>query len=235
VAMAMLCCSTGRQPKPVNMFKPETRERYIVNLVCPNRTLGLELTFLKKSQREPFIVVPVDEPAKSTEIKEGDCLVGIDNWFFDSKTSLDKVLNEVRRKMRGDQPGIRLILEREVKPLAVPETQEDVFDEKVADLPEADKSVVASIGTPQTSTVSLEKQLIAAGAEKMNNTSDAIAEEKENIPDASAPTEAEPQVDSNEMKEVGASPEASEPTKDGSNILATRQDEINSQKPPNGE
>jgi len=233
VAMAMLCCGTGRQPKPVNMFKPETRERYIVNLVCPNRTLGLELTYLKKSQREPFMVVPVDEPAKSTEIKEGDCLVGIDNWFFDKKTSLDKVLNEVRRKMRSDQPGIRLILEREVKPLAVPETQEDVFDEKVADLPEVNRSV-ASIGTPKTSTVSLEKQLIAAGAEKTKNTSDGIAEEKENIPAASAPTEAEPQVDSNE-KEVGTLPQASEPTKEDSNILGTRQHEINSQQPPNGE
>eukprot|EP00495_Collosphaeridae_sp_1-RS-2012_P008159 TRINITY_DN8080_c0_g1_i1.p2 TRINITY_DN8080_c0_g1~~TRINITY_DN8080_c0_g1_i1.p2 ORF type:complete len:115 (-),score=28.38 TRINITY_DN8080_c0_g1_i1:57-401(-) len=114
--------------------------------------------------------------------------------------------------MRADQPGIRLILEREVKPLAAPETQEDVFDENLADLPEAKESMVASIGTPKTSTVSLEKQLIAVGAEQKKNTSDAIAEEKENIPDASAPTEAESPVDSKEKKEVGASPEASEPT-----------------------
>jgi len=208
-------------------------ERYIVNLVCPNRTLGLELTYLQKSQRGPFVVSPVDVPAKSSEIKEGDMLVGIDDWFFDMKTSLDKVLNEVRKKMREDQPRIRLILERKVKSSKLPETQEDAFDEKLADLPEANESIVAPMGTPNTSKISLEKQLIAFGDEVENNP-DAGAEKKENISDAAAPTEAEPPGDSNETKKAEAPLEASEPKKDGSNVPKVRQDEIDSQ-PQNGE
>jgi len=231
--MALLCCGTGRQPKPVNMFSPETRERYIVNLVCPNRTLGLELTYLQKTKRGPFIVLPVDAPAKSSEIKEGDALVGIDDWFFDMKTSLDKVLNEVRKKMREDQPRIRLILEREVKSSKLPETQEDAFDEKVADLPEAKESIVVPMATPHTSKISLKKQLIDLGAEEENNP-DAGVDKKENISDAAAPTETEPPGDSNETKKAEAPLEASEPKKDGSNVSTIRQDEIKSQ-PPNGE
>jgi len=231
--MALLCCGTGRQPKPVNMFTPETRERYIVNLVCPNRTLGLELTYLQKSKRGPFVVVPVDVPAKSSEIKEGDTLVGIDDWFFDMKTSLDKVLHEVRRRMRKDQPRIRLILEREVKSCRLPETQEDAFDEKLADVPVANESIDAPMGTPNTSKVSLEKQLIDSGAQKENNP-DTGAEKKENISDAAVPTEAAHPVDSNETKTAEAPLEASEPKKNGSNVSTIRQDEINPQ-PPSGE
>lgn len=180
----------------MNMSKFETKQRYIVNLVCPTRTLGLELTCVKKSKQGPFIVVPVDVPAISSEIKEGDVLVGIGDWFFDVKTSLDKVLNVVRRNMGGDQPQIRLIFEREVKSPLHHGTQEDAFDEKLANVPEVNEPIVGSTETSTTSKASLEKQVIAVGdkkdtipdteAEKMENIPHDGAEKMENIPDAGA-------------------------------------------------
>merc|ERR1719474_2123152 len=107
---------------------PENKERYTVHLDCPNRTLGLELAY---SKRAPFHVTPMNLPATSTEIKKGDFLVGINNWIFDNKTSLDKVLNHVRRNMSEDEPMIKLVLERDIKPSKVNETKEELVDEKL--------------------------------------------------------------------------------------------------------
>jgi len=198
--------------KPVSTFQPEMRERYVVNLVCPSRTLGLELAY---SKRGPFIVNPIDAPATLSEMKAGDALVGIDNWFFDKKTSLDKVLNEVRKKMKSDQPMIRLILEREQKSPTLPETQEDAFDEKVSDVPEDNEPIPAVTETPKTSQVSQEQGLLDVGVEK-----------KENIPDTSLPIESEPAVNSNETKELRAPMGASEPNQDGGNVSTVTDNEL---------
>jgi len=131
----LLCCSTDRQTRPTSlpMPPPEEKERYVVHLVCPNRTLGLELAY---SKRAPFIVTPMNMPATGTQIRKGDALVGIGDNFFNRWTRFDKVLNQVRKRMESTQPVIKLILERNNTPPKIIETDVESVDEKLAELPE---------------------------------------------------------------------------------------------------
>jgi len=86
-----------------------THEEYKVTLVCPHRTLGLEID----GQEPPFRVNPLELPSTETEIEEGDILVGLDEWRFLPDTRLSEVLNEIRRVMScDDQPVIKLVLQR---------------------------------------------------------------------------------------------------------------------------
>jgi len=98
-------------PDLSNRIKPqnETFEVFEVNIVCPNRTLGLQID----GKRPPFSVKPVKLPATETEIEEGNTLVGIDDWAFSAKTEINEVLKTIRKVMASDQPVIKLVLQRE--------------------------------------------------------------------------------------------------------------------------
>jgi len=89
--------------------KDENVERFEVDLVCPDRSLGLQID----GKSPPFKVRPTSPPASKTEIKEGNALIGIDDWIFDSKTDIDKVLDRIRTIMGGPQPVIKLLLQRD--------------------------------------------------------------------------------------------------------------------------
>jgi len=89
--------------------KDENVERFEVDLVCPDRSLGLQID----GKNPPFKVRPTSAPANTTEIKEGNILIGIDDWIFDSKTDIDKVLEKIRTIMGGSQPVIKLVMQRD--------------------------------------------------------------------------------------------------------------------------
>jgi len=78
-------------------------------LVCPHRTLGLEID----GQEPPFRVNPLELPSTETEIEEGNILVGLNEWRFLPDTRLSEVMKEIRRVMScDDQPVIKLVLQR---------------------------------------------------------------------------------------------------------------------------
>jgi len=89
--------------------KDENIEQFVVNMVCPDRTLGLQID----GKNPPFKVRPVNSPSTDTEIKEGNLLVGIDDWIFDSKTEVSKVLDKIKSIMNGVQPVIKLVMQRD--------------------------------------------------------------------------------------------------------------------------
>lgn len=89
--------------------KDENIEQFVVNMVCPDRTLGLQID----GKNPPFKVRPVNSPSTDTEIKEGNLLVGIDDWIFDSKTDVSKVLDRIKNIMNGAQPVIKLLMQRD--------------------------------------------------------------------------------------------------------------------------
>lgn len=89
--------------------KDENVEQFEVNMVCPGRSLGLQID----GKNPPFKVRPVSSPAIDTEIKEGNLLVGIDDWIFDGKTEVSKVLDRIKTTMNGVQPVIKLIMQRD--------------------------------------------------------------------------------------------------------------------------
>lgn len=186
----MLCCSSERQTKPTSLPTiPEAKERYVVHLVCPDRTLGLELAY---SKRPPFIVTPMNKPAIDTEIRKGDALIGIDNWFFGRRTKLDKVLNKVRMKMQSVQPVVKLVLERNNTPPPSFETDDSV-DEKLAELPQTKGRIPTPPPTDTPNTLKVSQQQIG----------DVVIQEKA--------------IDVHETKEVEAVIEETKQTQDGSN------------------
>jgi len=83
-------------------------EEFEVNMVCPGRTLGLQID----GKKPPFRVKPVKLPSTETEIKEGNILVGLDAWKFLPDTGISEVLKEIRKVMASDQPVIKLVLQR---------------------------------------------------------------------------------------------------------------------------
>jgi len=89
--------------------KDENVEQFVVNMVCPDRSLGLQID----GKNPPFKVRPVASPSTDTEIKEGNLLVGIDDWIFDSKTDVNKVLEKIKTIMNGPQPVIKLVMQRD--------------------------------------------------------------------------------------------------------------------------
>jgi len=89
--------------------KDENIEQFVVNMVCPDRKLGLQID----GKNPPFKVRPVSAPSTDTEIKEGNLLVGIDDWIFDSKTEVSKVLEKINSIMNGVQPVIKLVMQRD--------------------------------------------------------------------------------------------------------------------------
>lgn len=89
--------------------KDENVEQFVVNMVCPDRKLGLQID----GKNPPFKVRPVSSPSTDTEIKEGNLLVGIDDWIFDSKTEVSKVLEKINSIMNGVQPVIKLVMQRD--------------------------------------------------------------------------------------------------------------------------
>jgi len=89
--------------------KDENIEEFVVNMVCPDRKLGLQID----GRNPPFKVRPVSSPSTDTEIKEGNLLVGIDDWIFDSKTEVSKVLEKINAIMNGVQPVIKLVMQRD--------------------------------------------------------------------------------------------------------------------------
>jgi len=89
--------------------KDETVERFEVDLVCPDRSLGLQID----GKNPPFKVRPTSAPSTKTEIKEGNILIGIDDWIFDPKTDIDKVLDKIRTVLSGAQPVIKLVMQRD--------------------------------------------------------------------------------------------------------------------------
>jgi len=89
--------------------KDENIEQFVVNMVCPDRKLGLQID----GKNPPFKVRPVSSPSTDTEIKEGNLLVGIDDWIFDSKTEVSKVLEKINSIMNGVQPVIKLVMQRD--------------------------------------------------------------------------------------------------------------------------
>jgi hypothetical protein len=206
----MLCCSSGRQIKPETFYIAESKEQYTVHLVCPNSTLGLELAY---SKRAPFVVAPLKPPATSSEIRKGDLLIGIDNWFFNNKTSLDKVLNEVRRKMQSSEPVIKLTLERSKRPSMVLESREiSSSEEKLAEMPQRQGHTATPpiTATPYGSKITLESRLIDVGVQKIGETT--------------APLEIEHVVTSNE-KEVDGENAANAPSRDGNDNSKVNGDE----------
>jgi len=98
-------------PNLTNKIKPQTEkfEVFEVNIVCPNRTLGLQID----GKKAPFSVKPVKRPSTETEIKEGNTLVGIGDWEFSAKTEINQVLKTIREVMASEQPVIKLVLQRE--------------------------------------------------------------------------------------------------------------------------
>jgi len=98
-------------PDLSNRIKPQNEkfELFEVNIVCPNRTLGLQID----GKKPPFSVKPVKLPSTETEIKEGNTLVGIDDWAFSANTEINEVLKTIRKVMASDQPVIKLVLQRE--------------------------------------------------------------------------------------------------------------------------
>jgi len=98
-------------PNLTNVIKPQSEkfEVFEVNIVCPNRSLGLQID----GKKPPFSVKPVKLPATETEIKQGNTLVGIDDWAFSAKTEINEVLKTIRKVMASDQPVIKLVLQRE--------------------------------------------------------------------------------------------------------------------------
>lgn len=198
--MALLCCGSERQTKPTSLpMPPEAKERYVVHLVCPDRNLGLELAY---SKRAPFIVTPMNMPAIDTEIRKGDALIGIDDWFFNSRTSLDKVLNEVRKKMQSAQPVIKLTLERDNTPPKILETDEESIDEKLAELPETKGRIPTPLPTDTPDTLKFSQQQVE----------DVVGKKKA--------------TDVNEVKEVEAVIEETKQTRDGSNGSIVNGNEI---------
>jgi len=90
--------------------KPDdTVEQFEVDLVCPDRSLGLQID----GKFPPFKVRPTTGPASHTEIKEGNLLIGIGDWIFEKNTDIDKVLDRIRTIMGGAQPVIKLIMQRD--------------------------------------------------------------------------------------------------------------------------
>jgi len=89
--------------------KDDNAERFEVDLVCPDRSLGLQID----GKNPPFKVRPTSAPSNATEIKEGNLLIGIDDWIFDSKTDIDQVLDKIRTIMGGQQPVIKLVMQRD--------------------------------------------------------------------------------------------------------------------------
>jgi len=198
--MALLCCSSERQTKPTSLpALPEAKERYVVHLVCPDRTLGLELAY---SKRAPFIVTPLNMPAIDTEIRKGDALIGIDNWFFNSRTKLDKVLNEVRMKMQSAQPVVKLILERNNTPPNILQSDEESVDEKLAELPQTKGRIPTPPPTDTPDTLKVSQQQIG----------DAVSQKKA--------------INEDETKEVEAVTDGRKQTQDGSNGSIVNSNEI---------
>jgi len=83
-------------------------EEFEVSLVCPERTLGLQID----GKKPPFCVKPVKLPSAGTEMKDGNILVGLDEWKFLPDTRISEVLDEIRKVMASDQPVIKLVLQR---------------------------------------------------------------------------------------------------------------------------
>jgi len=83
-------------------------EEFEINLVCPERTLGLQID----GKNPPFRVKPVKVPSAETEIEEGNILVGLDEWKFIPATRISEVLEKIRKVMASDQPVIKLVLQR---------------------------------------------------------------------------------------------------------------------------
>jgi len=77
-------------------------------MVCPGRTLGLQID----GKKPPFRVKPVKLPSTETEIEEDNILVGLDEWKFLPDTRISEVLKEIRTVMGSDQPVIKLVLQR---------------------------------------------------------------------------------------------------------------------------
>lgn len=94
---------------PLLDFNEKTiNEEFEVNVVCPERTLGLQID----GKKPPFRVKPVKVPSTETEIEEGNILVGLDDWKFIPMTRISEVLKEIRKVMASDQPVIKLVLQR---------------------------------------------------------------------------------------------------------------------------
>jgi len=91
-------------------------EEFEVNVVCPNRTLGMQID----GKKPPFRVKPIKLPSTETEIKEGNILIGIDGWNFVPETPIADVLKAIRSVMASDQPVIKLLLQRAAKDNAGP-------------------------------------------------------------------------------------------------------------------
>jgi len=89
-------------------------EEYEIIMVCPERTLGLQID----GKKPPFRVKPVKLPSTETEIEEGNILVGLDGWKFLPDTGISEVLKEIRKVMASDQPVIKLVLQRMIESLA---------------------------------------------------------------------------------------------------------------------
>merc|ERR1719410_357972 len=86
----------------------ESVERYEVDLVCPSRSLGLQID----GKQPPFRVRPVAAPANETEIEDGNILIGIGEWIFPKNTNVSKVLDTITQFMHNEQPVIKLVLTR---------------------------------------------------------------------------------------------------------------------------